>query len=196
MIIAGVVIDQEQERILKAYGVKDSKKLTREKREELFNVIVNFSYSFIVVKAMPYEIDSENLNKLTYRKVIEIISASIPFNPNIVTVDKVGDEVEVIEVIRKINAIPNVVHNADEKFIEASAASIIAKVIRDRIIDSLKDKYGDFGSGYPSDPKTVKWIKDRYYKGEPPPEILRRTWKNLLKIAPNYYINKGSLYGY
>lgn len=196
MVVAGVIIDQNQERILKAYGVKDSKKLTKEKREKLFDVILNFSYSFIITKAMPYEIDSENLNTLTYKKVNEIIMASLPFYPTIVTVDKVGDETEVIELIRKIGAIPNVVHKADELFIEASAASIIAKVIRDRIINSLKLEYGDFGSGYPSDPKTVRWIKEIHSKGNPPPKILRRSWKNLLKIAPNYYISKGNSDGH
>jgi len=85
---------------------------------------------------------------------------------------------------------PNIVTNADVYFVEASAASIIAKVIRDNIIDTLKSKYGDFGSGYPSDPKTVNWVKNVYKEYLTPPPIIRRSWKILQEIAPNYYIRK------
>ncbi|ARM75136.1 ribonuclease HII [Acidianus manzaensis] len=196
MIIAGVIIDENQEKILKTAGVKDSKQLTRKEREKLFDIILNFSQLIIINKAMPYEIDSENLNKVTYKKVIQIIMASITFSPNIITVDRVGKEQEVIDLINKLKAKPNVVYKADELFVESSAASIIAKVIRDKIIDSLKSEYGDFGSGYPSDPKTKNWIKQIYESGNPPPKIIRRTWKNLLKLAPNYYISKRDLDGY
>ncbi|AWR96658.1 ribonuclease HII [Acidianus sulfidivorans JP7] len=191
MIVAGVIINEKQEKTLKVAGVKDSKQLSRQEREKLFNTIIEFSELVIINKAFPCEIDSENLNKVTYKKVNQIIMASIAFSPNIVTVDKVGKEDEVIQLINKIGAKPNVVYKADELFVESSAASIVAKVTRDRIIDSLKEEYGDFGSGYPSDPKTKEWIRQIYSTANPPPKIIRRTWKSLLKLAPNYYISKG-----
>ncbi|MFP3162460.1 MAG: ribonuclease HII [Acidianus hospitalis] len=192
MVIAGVIIDEKIEGTLKEVGVKDSKMLSREKREKLFEIISEFAEAYIVNKAYPNEIDSSNLNELTYSKVIQIIYASLPLHPKIVTIDKVGNEDIVIMKIRELGLKDNVVFNADVKYIEASAASIIAKVTRDRIIDSLKKIYGDFGSGYPSDPKTRKWIIEIYEKDKNnPPPIIRRTWKTLLKIAPNYYISKG-----
>ncbi|BDC18102.1 ribonuclease HII [Acidianus sp. HS-5] len=197
MIIAGVIVDEKIEGILKEIGVKDSKMLSREKREKLFDFISDFAEAYIVNKAYPEEIDSNNLNDLTYMKIIQIIYASLPFQPRVVTIDKVGNEEIVIEKIRELGLKDNVVYEADVNFIEASAASIIAKVIRDRIIDSLKKIYGDFGSGYPSDPKTRQWITEMYEKDKNnPPPIIRRTWKTLLKIAPNYHISKGELYGY
>ena len=64
-----------------------------------------------------------------------------------------------------------------------SAASILAKVTRDRYLDFLRDKFGeDFGSGYPSDEKTVKFL-EKYWNNK---EILffRKewaSWKNIKK---------------
>ena len=47
-----------------------------------------------------------------------------------------------------------------------SAASIVAKVVRDREITKLAKKYGEIGSGYPSDPVTIRWLY-RLYRGSP-----------------------------
>ncbi len=190
MIVAGVVIDDDEAKILKSYGVKDSKKLSRKEREKLINIIAEFSESFIVTKVWPEEIDVRNLNYITYEYVIRIINAMSVFRPKIITVDRVGKEEMVIEKIRQLGSVPNVVFKADENYIECSAASIIAKVFRDRIIDKLKVAYGDFGSGYPSDPKTIEWIKKIYSEEKEPPNILRRSWKILQRIAPNFYIEK------
>jgi ribonuclease HII len=190
MIVAGVVVDKNEAKILKKYGVKDSKKLSRKEREELIDVIIKFSESFIVTKVWPNEIDANNLNYITYEKVIQIIEAMSVFKPKIITVDKVGKEEIVVEKIKQMGSIPNVVFKADENYIECSAASIVAKVFRDRIIDELKVTYGDFGSGYPSDPKTIEWIKKIYIEKKEPPNILRRSWKILQRIAPDFYIEK------
>ena len=190
MVVAGVAVDDAKLHILKNLGVKDSKQLTRSRREKLINTIASFAEGFVVVKVFPEDIDKENLNELTYEAMIKIINALSVFKPSKVTVDKVGNAIEVEEEIIKIGSEPNVVTNADVNFVEASAASIIAKVVRDNIIDELKIKYGDFGSGYPADPRTVNWIKKLYESNSPPPPIVRRTWKILQSIAPNYYIRK------
>ncbi|MHA1697217.1 MAG: ribonuclease HII, partial [Promethearchaeota archaeon] len=81
---------------------------------------------------------------------------------------------------KKVNI--NSLHKADEQITCVGAASIIAKVTRDRIINSLKEEYGDFGSGYPSDSKTREFLK-RYYKkhGKFPPET-RLKWDTIEKL--------------
>ncbi|MFP3347094.1 MAG: ribonuclease HII [Sulfolobaceae archaeon] len=193
MIVAGVVIEEDKAELLAKLGVKDSKKLKREKREELFKLILYYSLSVTIVKVFPEDIDAKNLNELTYDSVIKIIQSALPFMPGRVTVDKVGKEERVIKFIKEIGAEPNVIHNADVLYPECSAASIVAKVIRDKYVDTLKQKYGDFGSGYPGDDKTVDWIKQVYSVSSTPPPIIRRSWKILQEIAPNYYISK---YGY
>ncbi|MEJ2775440.1 MAG: ribonuclease HII [Sulfolobaceae archaeon] len=190
MIVAGVAIDDKYLEVLKRYGVKDSKKLTRKKREELFNLITFYSKAVMSVKVFPEEIDKENLNKLTYVSIIKILSALSVLKPSIVTIDKVGNMREVEEFVKGLNVKANIVHNADVYFTECSSASIIAKVIRDRYIESLKTFYGDFGSGYPGDERTIEWVKKVYSSSPSPPPIIRRTWKILQDIAPNYYIEK------
>ncbi len=190
MIVAGVALDEGSLTNLKEMGVKDSKKLSKKKREELFNVILEASSGFTIVKVEPQQIDNENLNSLTYRAVNLIISSLIYLNPTKVTVDKVGQETEVISYLNSLGIVPNVVHGADVNFVECSAASIIAKVIRDRAIDEIKRVYGDIGSGYPSDEKTIAWISKIHLNNEPPPPFLRRSWKILKRIAPKYYVEK------
>ncbi|AWR98835.1 ribonuclease HII [Metallosphaera hakonensis] len=192
MVVAGVVLREEAMERLRNAGVKDSKKLTRAQRERLFDLITTESDALAVAKAQPDEIDLHNLNSVTYLKVIQVIDSLSWLKPDMVTVDKVGKEIEVIRFIEELGLKSNVIHKADETFIEASAASVVAKVIRDRLIDSMKQTYGDFGSGYPSDRKTVKWIKELVEKGGDPPNIIRRTWKFLLKHAPSFYVEKVS----
>jgi ribonuclease HII len=75
-------------------------------------------------------------------------------------------------------------HQADAIYPAVSAASIIAKVRRDELIEELKKEWGvDFGSGYPSDPKTkeflLKWGKE--HRGEFP-DIVRKSWQTVENI--------------
>lgn len=72
-------------------------------------------------------------------------------------------------------------HKADEKYPIVAAASICAKVIRDRKIEEIKKDVGDFGSGYPSDEKTISFLKngENLKKLQP---YLRKKWKTLENI--------------
>jgi len=74
---------------------------------------------------------------------------------------------------------------ADEKYDACAAASICAKVIRDNYMKDLSRKIGhDLGSGYPSDPKTIKWLKslslkDFRYKYR---KYIRLSWKTVKSL--------------
>jgi len=59
------------------------------------------------------------------------------------------------------------------------AASIISKVEREKEISKLKEKYGNIGSGYPSDPTTKKFLEKNHKKH---PEIFRKSWAPFKKI--------------
>ncbi|PVX27610.1 MAG: ribonuclease HII, partial [Candidatus Bathyarchaeum sp.] len=63
-----------------------------------------------------------------------------------------------------------------------SAASIIAKVERDRVISQLKKRYGNLGCGYPSDSKTVKFLEDWATKFGDYPDFVRKSWKTAKRI--------------
>ena len=69
---------------------------------------------------------------------------------------------------------------ADLKILEVGAASILAKVARDRAIKDIKEEYNiDFGSGYPSDQKTREFLKENWNKYN----FFRKTWEPYKKIA-------------
>ncbi len=73
-------------------------------------------------------------------------------------------------------------NKADKLIPIVSAASIIAKVIRDTIINELHREYGDFGSGYPSDPRTIRFLKNWVREHGDLPPIVRRSWSTVKKI--------------
>ncbi|BCU68375.1 ribonuclease HII [Sulfolobales archaeon HS-7] len=187
MIVAGVFIEQEKLRTLKSIGVKDSKKLTKRSRESLYRLIFEIVNGVTIVKVEPELIDKYNLNLLTKYSMLKIIETS-PYRLSKVVIDKVGNMQDVEETVIRTGAIPIIENKADDKYLEVGAASIVAKVIRDDIIASLKEKYGDFGSGYPSDKKTINWLHAVLTKGPPP--IVRRSWKTLQKLSSNYYMTK------
>jgi ribonuclease HII len=68
-------------------------------------------------------------------------------------------------------------HKADKIFPVVSAASIIAKVERDREIASLRLEYGDFGSGYLTDEKTMVFLRQLLEKNDEYPSCVRKSWK-------------------
>jgi ribonuclease HII len=73
-------------------------------------------------------------------------------------------------------------HKADEIFPVVSAASIIAKVKRDEEIRILREKYGDFGSGYLSDKKTTAFLKNWIKNNNEYPVCVRKSWQPAKRI--------------
>jgi len=61
----------------------------------------------------------------------------------------------------------------EDKSKVVAAASIIAKVTRDKIIEEIQKKYGNTGPGYTSNPVTQKFLKENWDKH---PEIFRKSW--------------------
>ncbi|KUG20283.1 ribonuclease hii [hydrocarbon metagenome] len=73
-------------------------------------------------------------------------------------------------------------HRADETYKIVGAASIVAKVCRDRIIADLREEYGEIGSGYPSDPATIRFLREYIEAHRTPPACARRSWKTVANL--------------
>jgi len=192
MVIAGVILEEDKIQELTSLGVKDSKLLLHERREFLFKHIKKLCINYSIIKIEPKEIDEAlnstnmNLNLLELQSMVKIIDTITPA-PNIVIVDcpsvntyKYGMDIQRIckrsieEVIAE--------HKADVNYPIVSAASILAKVIRDEEIEKLKNQYNiDFGSGYPSDPKTRKFLTENFSNPEYS-TIFRKTWKTYKEL--------------
>jgi ribonuclease HII len=186
LVVAGVAVQTEKMEQLAGLGVKDSKLLTAKKREELYPQILNLVSAFNVQKLQPSEIDvavdsgrvNHKLNRLeaqTMAKVIDFL------NPNEVYVDAadVVEEKFKNHISECLACKPKIIskHKADRLFPVVSAASIIAKVTRDRDVAVLREKFGDFGSGYLTDEKTGVFLKKWVESNSEYPEFVRKSWK-------------------
>lgn len=96
-------------------------------------------------------------------------------------------------ILKLIDYIPEEIiskHKADDIFPIVSAASIIAKDKRDSIIEEIKEKIGDFGSGYPSDRKTIKFLRNWMKEKKNVPPFARKSWETTKKIFNEEVINR------
>lgn len=191
LVIAGILVDDGDIPKLVQLGVKDSKLLSSSRREMLATEIKRIAKKHAVVKLSPSEIDKVvergrklfRLNRLEAQAMAKVIEL---LNPDKVYVDA-SDVLEerfkqqILEYLPfKVEIVSE--HKADRKYPVVSAASIIAKVERDREIAELKAKYGDFGCGYPTDPKTLDFLRRCLENFKEYPEFVRKSWKPAKKI--------------
>ncbi|MFP3132196.1 MAG: ribonuclease HII [Candidatus Nanopusillus sp.] len=185
MVIAGYCIEEEKIELLKSLGVRDSKELTRKQREDIYNEIIKLTdkYKYIIIdpKTIDYYVYKNKLNYLEFENMIKIIEE---IKPDKVIIDSpMVNTKKVIEYIKnnlKIDVEIVAENKADKKYPVVSAASIIAKVIRDREIDKIKEKLNlDIGSGYPSDERTVEVLKKDYDKIK---DYVRESWMTIKRI--------------
>jgi ribonuclease HII len=171
---------------LKRLGVKDSKLLSSKKREALAVEIARLAEKHVVVKLAPVEIDRvvqsgrklHKLNRLEAQTMAKIIEALKPDEAYVDAADVLEERFkhhiqESLAFKAKIVA----EHKADRTYPVVSAASIIAKVERDKEIAALTSEYGDFGSGYLTDQKTMRFLKEWLQTHGEYPECVRKSWK-------------------
>jgi len=188
MILAGCLLDSKFEKELKKLGVKDSKQLTQKRREILAEKIKEKAETFEITITSPLEIERTNEKGIKLNEVEAIKSAII--------INKINKGYKKIKVVvdcpspniakwtdylkTKIENLSNLEisceHKADKNHVSVSAASILAKTIREKEMDKIREKYGnEVGSGYTSDPLTIKFLEKHIHKHENE-GIFRRTW--------------------
>ena len=190
LVIAGISLDKKNIRKLSALGVKDSKKLSPKKREDLYKKIISLVDSHYIAKISPKSIDNSvekhELNKLEAKYMAKVVTKLDPDTSFVDSCDvnpkRFGQEISKLSNNKKIRSY----HHADSRFIVVSAASILAKVTRDKAIANLRKDY-DLGSGYPSDTKTVDFVKKYYKKQKTLPKFVRKSWKPTQKILDKSY---------
>ena len=166
LVVAAVAVKNAKD--IQDLGVKDSKQLNPVKRKELSNIIKDkFDYTIEIIEAEKVdEYRKQNrLNDLNREAFEKLISK---LNPNVAYVDaadvnehRFGKQIK--EKLTNENDTDIIsMHKADEKIDVVAAASIIAKEAREEEIRRLKKEIGDFGSGYPSDERTIKFLKSFY----------------------------------
>jgi len=131
-VVAGAVILPKDCRIL---YINDSKQLSEKKREELYEVIRREAVAWAVGYASPERIDAINILQATYEAMREAIGALSP-GPDLL----LNDAVTIPEI-----SIPQVpIIKGDAKSISIGAASIMAKVTRDRLMVEYDKVYPEY----------------------------------------------------
>lgn len=191
LVVAGVLMEEKDLPKLAELGVKDSKCLSPGKRDMLAVEIRRVAVKHAVKRLCPKEIDKvvesgrrlHKLNRLEAHAMADIIKS---VKPDIAYIDA-SDVLEkrfkqhILECLAfKVEIVSE--HRADRKYPIVSAASIIAKVERDNEIARLKEKYGDLGCGYPSDPKTISFLQECMEELGKYPDCVRKSWKTAKKV--------------
>ena len=151
-------------------GINDSKKLSEKKREQLFEIIKEKALYYSIVSVDEKEIDRINILEATFKAFRESLN-SLPKMPDIALID--GNRA------KEIPTEYETVVKGDSKSQSIAAASILAKVARDRFVMELDEKYPQYGfkkhKGYPT--------KDHYAAIEKygPSPVHRLTFKGVVK---------------
>ncbi len=191
MVVAAVAIEDDAP--LRLMQVRDSKKLTPARREELAAKITDscrVEYRVIGHEEIDRRGTKVSLNELeavAFAELIDRVKAEVVY----VDACDVNERHFRQMVSGRLSYNPQMVceHKADDHYPIVSAASIIAKTNRDRIVSEMQTEIGqEIGSGYASDPITrtflQKWIKEN---GDLPP-YTRRSWataKDALSLSKN-----------
>lgn len=197
MVICGVCFLEENIKSLESLGVKDSKKLTIRKRSELSTKLKSICFSYQSVIISPQEIDERislriSLNRLEELKMAEILNH---LKPDLVYIDAADVKEDRFgqSIAKLLNYSPKKIiskHKADDLYPIVSASSIVAKDMRDKLIEDLKKKYGDFGSGYTSDVRSTTFLREWIRKNKKAPPIARESWETTKKIIREEILTK------
>jgi ribonuclease HII len=194
LVIAGVLISESQTKELAAIGVRDSKLLTPETRSQLATKIRGLATKISIVEVQPREIDEVVLHggrlrklnfleaKLMAQVIAELAPRKVYVDASDVNEERYGATIVDFLPARLKNVRIVSEHHADRTYPVVSAASIIAKVRRDEAAEALRRDYGDFGSGYVTDSRTLAFLRGWRRKHTEYPPIVRLSWKTIKEL--------------
>ena len=191
MFIGGFMVEESELGEVENLGVKDSKKLSDDKRESLAEELRELGKPFLK-EISASEIDDlrevMSLNEIEIQGFTDVIERS-DADKIIVDLPEPDGDRFIGKMKRELPARFSdrdfvAEHGADENFPIVSAASIIAKSARETHVDELKQKYGyDFKSGYPHDKPTINFLKDYLDEKGELPEETRLSWSTAERIV-------------
>ncbi len=190
LIIAAVTIKSSQLTCLKDLNLKDSKLVPRPEREKLCRIIKKHTEQVQLATISPKQIDNDNINRIEIRTIASFINQlnpdqvyfDLPVNPG--GSSNFHRQLQRLMDNQSIKLIGE--NKADNKYPLVSAASILAKVERDRKIRKLHEKYGDFGWGYPAEERTKNFLIRCYKMQGGFPRCVRKRWATVKRIEESF----------
>lgn len=184
MVVAAVGCRTTED--LAALPIRDSKVLRPKQREALYEILFrDFSIAIVTIDAAGID-DARSrmsMNQCVAELHAEVVRSLQPESAYLdacdVNAERYGRTVAGLldfpcEIVAE--------HRADARHKIVGAASIVAKVTRDRAIRELAEHYGKIGSGYPSDATTIEFLRDYIREHGNPPSCARRSWKTVTNL--------------
>jgi ribonuclease HII len=190
LVVGGFCVASDRLEALVALGAKDSKALTPLARERIFAGLDSLGTRSEVV-LLPRMVDRAvargRLNDLEADAFARLIRR---LAPDVAYVDACDPNERRfgLKVARLAGGGVRVVsrHHADRDYPVVGAASIVAKVRRDRALARLRAELGEeLGSGYPSDRRTVEFVRAVLANTRELPRWVRGSWATMQRVKPH-----------
>ncbi len=202
MCVAGVLLDEGKLDALSKMGVRDSKQLTAKKRESLAVEIKALADDYYILEVSPFQIDElrkiMTMNEIMVACYVKVLEKLTPRHAFVDAADVIAERFG--ENIKKKYAAEIDItseHDADEKYPIVSAASILAKVQRDALVKTLEENVGtEIGSGYSSDPKTIRFLESWIHEHGSLPDFARSSWETSRKLLVRFNKKQKALTDY
>ena len=181
LVLGGFAIEDGDLEALVRTGVTDSKRLTPRRRERLVPELERLGQGRVQVLEATV-VDRTNINLLEMETMALLLRE---LRPDRAYIDAPTHPAAIPRFVRELRALldhqPELVvePKADLNYPVVGAASVLAKVRRDREVAAL----GPVGSGYPSDPVTRDWIRGFLERGEPLPACVRTRWGTVADLC-------------
>lgn len=182
LVLGAVAIEAARLEALAALGVADSKRLSRARREALLPQIARLA-RVETLALEPAELEG-NLTEVELKGLVRLVRA---IGPDAVYLDAPVPPAAIPAFLARLRAaldepVALVAENrAEARYPVVAAASIVAKVARDRAMRALQACYGDIGWGYPAEPKTRAFLRRCLIEGRWPP-CVRTRWATVQRL--------------
>ncbi|NYT01470.1 MAG: ribonuclease HII [Methanosarcinales archaeon] len=189
MFVAGVVVAEEDLFDFAAIGVKDSKLLPPARREVMEKRIISLAREHYVLEVSCQMIDElrqvMTMNEIMVRAHAQVLSRLQADRAMLDASDvKAGRFAERVKAASGTSMEVLAEHKADRNHMVVAAASILAKVRRDRSIRELEASLScKIGSGYPSDQDTMRFLENWVKENNELPPCSRKSWATARRVA-------------
>ena len=188
-MVGGFCLPTDRLEALVALGAKDSKALTPRARERVFAGLGSLGTLGAVVlspRTVDRAVSRGGLNDLEAEAFARLVRE---LAPDVAYVDACDPNERRfgLRVARLAGGASRVIarHHADRDYPVVGAASIVAKVRRDRALARLREELGDeLGSGYPSDQRTIRFVRSVLADGRAVPPWMRGSWATMQRVKP------------
>ncbi|MDO7253525.1 ribonuclease HII [Helicobacter cappadocius] len=164
MFVAGLVCDESKSLWLKEIGVKDSKKISKKKRFQLAELILEEKQiKSCIIKKTSHDIDQRGLSCCLKESIEEIIATLLPFTKRFYL-----DGNTIFGIPKNERYILEAIIKGDDKIIQISAASVLAKASKDNEMLELDEKYPEYDFRNNSGYGTLKHLQSIEIFGQTP----------------------------